>query len=134
MTALRCEDARRIAKDALAAHGVADRVVDDVLMVVTELVSNAIRHGGGVTRFDVRFAEGDETVIVEVADASPQPPHTPGTPAHVPGGFGWMLVNRLAERTEIELGRAGKVIRACLAGAAGASGVTGGVSGAGSAG
>lgn len=106
---LRSEDARRIARQALE-HDQPRALVDDVLTVVSELVSNAVRHAGGVTAFRVRRDTG--TVVVEVADASAVHPRSPGTPAAVPGGFGWLLVNRLAERTEIRTGPDGKTIRA----------------------
>lgn len=108
--ALRCEDARRITREVLAAER--PEVVDDVLMIVSELVSNAVRHAGGVTGFSVR-REG-ETVVVEVADASPAHPRSPGTAPDVPGGFGWMLVNRLADRVDVAFGPGGKTITVCV--------------------
>ncbi|MGW5397663.1 ATP-binding protein [Streptomyces sp. NPDC003952] len=89
-----------------------ERVLDDVLTVVAELVTNAIRHAGGVTGFRVRCLP--DAVAVEVSDASPLLPVSPGTPASTPGGFGWLLVNRLAHRTEIRTGREGKTITAHL--------------------
>ncbi|MFD5885845.1 ATP-binding protein [Streptomyces sp. NPDC060334] len=111
MATLRAEEARQIARHALAHQ--AEAVVDDVLMVVSELVSNAVRHAGGVTGFDIRV-EAD-AVVVEVADASPRQPHSPGSPVHVPGGFGWLLVNRLTKHTDIRSGPHGKTITAYLA-------------------
>ncbi|MEV7729573.1 ATP-binding protein [Streptomyces sp. NPDC101733] len=110
MAGLRGADARQVAREILSSHGVGERVMDDVLTVVAELVSNAIRHAGGVTDFNVRRLP--DAVAVEVSDASSLLPHTPGTPAAVPGGFGWLLVNRLAARTEISAGQAGKTITA----------------------
>ncbi len=112
MAGLRCEDARLIARDVLAAHGVAERLVDDVLLVVSELVSNAVRHAGGVTDFHVRHLR--DCVAVDVSDATSQCPRMPGTPVEVPGGFGWLLVNRIADRTEIRCGLGGKTITALI--------------------
>ncbi|MEU9029442.1 ATP-binding protein [Streptomyces sp. NPDC048383] len=105
-------DARRLAQEVLAPHGVSQRVLDDVLVVVAELVSNATRHAGGVTAFDVRHRQDE--VAVEVSDASPLLPVSPGTPSTVPGGFGWLLVNKMATRTEIHADRHGKTITAYL--------------------
>ncbi|MFD3802958.1 ATP-binding protein [Streptomyces sp. NPDC058611] len=109
--ALRCEDARQIARHVLAEER--SERVDDVLVIVSELVSNAVRHAGGVTGFTVR--RDGATVVVEVADASPEHPRSPGTAPDVPGGFGWMLVNRLAARVEIDSGPGGKTITVFLA-------------------
>ncbi|MFD5142092.1 ATP-binding protein [Streptomyces sp. NPDC058401] len=109
---LRCADARRAAREALAGLGLGQRVLDDVLTVVAELVTNAIRHAGGVTGFRIRSLP--EAVAIEVSDASPLLPCSPGTPVSVPGGFGWLLVNKLAHRTEIRSGRDGKTITAYL--------------------
>ncbi|MFD5149047.1 ATP-binding protein, partial [Streptomyces sp. NPDC058401] len=53
MTGLRSADARRVAREVLAARDVGERVLGDVLTVVAELVTNAIRHAGGVTGFHV---------------------------------------------------------------------------------
>ncbi|MFJ4865308.1 ATP-binding protein [Streptomyces sp. NPDC088748] len=107
---LRCGDARQVAREALSARGVGERLLDDVLTVVAELVSNAIRHAGGVTGFSVRCLP--DAVAVEVSDASPVLPRSPGTPVEVPGGFGWLVVNRLAARTEISADHSGKTITA----------------------
>ncbi|MFI5762437.1 ATP-binding protein [Streptomyces sp. NPDC051563] len=112
MSVLRCADARRVAREALAGLGVGQRALDDVLTVVAELVTNAIRHAGGVTGFRIRPLP--EAVAIEVSDASPLLPGSPGTPVSVPGGFGWLLVTKLAHRTEIRSGREGKTITAYL--------------------
>ncbi|MFF3015660.1 ATP-binding protein [Streptomyces sp. NPDC057939] len=109
---LRGVDARRLAREVLAPHRVDEQALDDVLTVVAELVSNAIRHAGGVTAFDVRHLHDE--VVVAVSDASPLLPVPPGTPPTVPGGFGWLLVNRMATRTEIRADHDGKTITAYL--------------------
>ncbi|MFJ3908255.1 ATP-binding protein [Streptomyces vinaceus] len=109
---IRGADARRITREVLAPHRVSERLLGDVLTVVGELVSNAIRHAGGVTAFDVRHLHDE--VAVEVSDASPLLPHAAGTPVTVPGGFGWLLVNTMAARTEISVGPDGKTITAYL--------------------
>ncbi|MFF3217017.1 ATP-binding protein [Streptomyces sp. NPDC002886] len=110
MAGLRCADARQVAREALSVRGAGERLVDDVLTVVAELVSNAIRHAGGVTGFGIRHLP--DAVAIEVSDASPVLPRSPGTPVAVPGGFGWLLVNRLASHTEITAGHNGKTITA----------------------
>ncbi|WOI61248.1 ATP-binding protein [Streptomyces fradiae] len=100
-----------------AAGPVPPRVEDDVLLVVTELVTNALRHGGGVTAFHAELDGDGDALTVEVADASPAPPHTRphgDDPAAVPGGFGWPLVRRLSHRVAVTPTPGGKTVRAVL--------------------
>ncbi|MCI0386177.1 ATP-binding protein [Streptomyces sp. CNQ085] len=85
--------------------------VDAVLLGVSELVSNAVRHAGGVTGF--RLAPGDGGVLVEVSDASVRRPRTVQINPSVPGGFGWLLVRELATDVTVALRPGeGKTIRA----------------------
>ncbi|MEU0674691.1 ATP-binding protein [Streptomyces sp. NPDC006172] len=88
-------------------------VVDDALLVVTELVTNAVRHGGGLTGFDARLA-GD-ALTVSVSDASPALPHTvPRDDPAAPGGFGWPLVNRLSRQVTVTPRAGGKTVSVVL--------------------
>ncbi|MGW5849965.1 ATP-binding protein [Streptomyces sp. NPDC055254] len=84
----------------------------DALLVTSELVTNAIRHGGGVTAFhaDIR----DDALHLSVADPNPRTPavrtHSPAQP----GGFGWPLVQHLAEHVDISSRPDGKTITTTL--------------------
>ncbi|MFF8925914.1 ATP-binding protein [Streptomyces longwoodensis] len=71
---------------------------DAVLLVVTELISNAVRHAGGVTGFGLRAGPG--TVTVTVHDASRQPPRLQLTDPREPGGFAgfWCRSSRSMSR------------------------------------
>ncbi|WP_410642757.1 ATP-binding protein [Amycolatopsis sp. lyj-346] len=80
--------------------------VDDALLVVTELATNALRHGGGdpVLRLSVHDAD----VRIEVFDDNPALPVR--RPAGADGGWGLALVDRLsAVRGTARHGR-GKVV------------------------
>ncbi|MFF5789208.1 ATP-binding protein [Streptomyces sp. NPDC012693] len=83
----------------------------DALLVTSELVSNALRHGGGLTGFAVEWDRG--AVTVTVADASGELPHRArgrgGKRGPVPGegGFGWPLVRLLALDIRLRLPRNG---------------------------
>lgn len=85
--------------------------LDAVVLVVSELVANAIRHTGGWWRLCVRAVQG--RLVVEIADASPRPPE-PRTPDLAGGGgLGWHMVERLATRLEVVDRRPeGKTVRA----------------------
>lgn len=68
---------------------------DDVLLLVSEVVTNACLHAGGPQELVLRHADG--WLRVEVSDRSPEHPR-PGvlrSPA-LPGGHGLMVLDRLA--------------------------------------
>ena len=70
-------------------------VAEDVLLLVSELVTNACLHAGGPTGLTLRGTA--RSVRVEVSDAGdgtpvPRVPHVPGRP----GGHGLHIVERLA--------------------------------------
>lgn len=56
----------------LSAWDLAPEVREDIFLVVTELVSNAVEHAQSPVRLIVRLA--GNTVRVEVRDAAPEPP------------------------------------------------------------
>ena len=66
--------------------------VDDALLVVTELATNALTHGGGDPVLRLSVEGGD--IRVEVFDDNPAPPVR--RPAGADGGWGLALVDRLA--------------------------------------
>ncbi|WP_078591733.1 ATP-binding protein [Streptomyces megasporus] len=109
------ERARDITRGFLRAKkpGAYQADVDAVLLGVSELVTNAIRHAGGVTGF--RLEAEHEGVAVEVSDASVRRPRTVEINPSVPGGFGWLLVRELASEVTVALrpGK-GKTIRAAF--------------------
>lgn len=103
--------ARRTAREALEAWKASD-VLDDLLLVVTELVQNVTRHtsNGGELVLSIR---GD-TILVEVRDASPVLPHLREQDPRRAGGRGLPVVAAIARRwgaqTSSWAGRAGKVV------------------------
>ncbi|MFJ7270420.1 ATP-binding protein [Streptomyces sp. NPDC099050] len=83
----------------------------DALLITSELVTNAIRHGGGITRFHAAII--DDALHLAVSDASPDHPWSHPAPYGSPGGYGWPLVQLLAERVDITpLPGGGKTITA----------------------
>ncbi|MET8847409.1 ATP-binding protein [Amycolatopsis sp. NPDC004625] len=83
--------ARRFTRLTLLAWA-AGVAVDDALLVVTELATNALRHGTGVPV--LRLSVDGVDVRVEVFDDSPAPPVR--RPAGPDGGWGLALVDRLS--------------------------------------
>ncbi|MFE6489514.1 ATP-binding protein, partial [Streptomyces sp. NPDC057757] len=72
-------------------------VVADAVLLVSELVGNALRHGGGPG--DLVLVRVTGRLRIEVSDASPRPP-VPRPPHHPDeaGGLGLLLLSRLALR------------------------------------
>lgn len=87
------------------------RVLADALLVTSELVTNAMRHGNGLTSFDLWIA-GDG-LILNVADASTRLPVTTDLRDRRKdqvGGYGWPLVCRLARHVAVTVLPDGKQI------------------------
>ncbi|MEW2390079.1 ATP-binding protein [Streptomyces venezuelae] len=90
----------------------ARRVNEDALLVVSELTANAMRHGGGLSGLTVRVQGG--VLLICVSDRSETVPlHVPADPAR-PGGFGWLMVQRLCSSVTIDAAGGGKTIVAAL--------------------
>lgn len=111
-----------------------DDAVGDALLVASELVTNAILHGGGVTAFEVTPTERE--VHLSVSDRSDQLPvpvrRIDGTGRLRAGGHGWMIVCTLASDVVISnLRSGGKRITAVVPLSPGARGWTGGTGGVG---
>ncbi|MET9111516.1 ATP-binding protein [Streptomyces zhihengii] len=87
-----------------------DVVVADALLVTSELVTNAIRHGGGVSTFTAAVTE--EGLWITVGDRSHDWPTTrhaaPGDMS--PGGFGLRVVRRLSKDVTIVSVPGGKAV------------------------
>ncbi|MFD3805569.1 ATP-binding protein [Streptomyces sp. NPDC058619] len=84
----------------------------DALLVTSELVTNAIRHGGGITAFHTEIA--DDALHLSVSDANPRAPASRTGSLDHPGGYGWPLVQRLTERIDISSHPGGKTIGTTL--------------------
>ncbi|MEU6492433.1 ATP-binding protein [Streptomyces sp. NPDC046984] len=81
------------------------QAVTDLLLVTSELVSNAIRHGGGLVAFAATPTR--EGVRLHVRDRSAEIPSTAFGPGALPagdtvGGYGWPLIATLARDIAVE--------------------------------
>ncbi|MEU4426686.1 ATP-binding protein [Actinoplanes sp. NPDC024001] len=83
---------------------------DDACAVVSELVTNAVRHGGGSIALDLE-AHGRD-VVVSVSDGSPVLPR-PRTPDET-GGLGLPLIASLTVSWDAQPYQGGKRVRAQL--------------------
>ncbi|MFJ3504327.1 ATP-binding protein [Streptomyces sp. NPDC090135] len=103
--------ARSFTREALTAWGVED-LLDHVELIVSELATNAERHGrrvvhrGGSERakqdphrdeITLRLALQDGVVGIEVEDNSPEPPVPRIASPYATGGHGLLLVSAMAD-------------------------------------
>ena len=112
-TATGVTEVRRLARDHAAGAGLpADRVVD-VELVVTELVTNSVEHGGGTGT--VRLWTSNGHLVCEVRDSGtlgdPLAGRRPARPDN-PRGRGLLLVNQIADLVRVYAGSEGTAIRA----------------------
>lgn len=95
----------------------------DAALVVSELVTNAVRHTDGPCTLDLLLHEG--LLDIDVTDTSPTPPevrrpHLTGT-----GGWGVILIHYIARTvTVVPTAGGGKCVHACLTLAGAACAVT----------
>ncbi|WP_084219525.1 ATP-binding protein [Spirillospora albida] len=92
--------ARKRLSSELVASGVYDSVVDDATVIVSELISNALRHARPLPSGQVRvcWARRGDLLELEVSDggASTEPRRGPSTLSSL-GGRGLGIVEALAE-------------------------------------
>lgn len=71
----------------------------DAVMVVSELVSNSVRHAPGPCC--LYLVEAEEELTIAVSDASTAVPLPRSPDLNRGGGFGWHLLCRLARRVDV---------------------------------
>lgn len=95
-----------------AAPAAGPHCADDVLIAVSELVGNVVRHTAGPGRLCLDYDTG--LVHITVADTSHTRPLTRVHSLDGGGGIGWPLVNRLARMLTVTDLPGGKEIHAWL--------------------
>lgn len=94
--------------------GLAGERLDDFVLAVNELLTNAVRHGGGQGRLRLWREGGD--LVCEVSDAGagldPRATDRSDRPAlDTPGGWGLWLVARLTDDMQVRTGADGTLVR-----------------------
>ena len=94
-------EARRFALATLADWGLA-RLKDTITLLVTELVSNGVRHAQ--TALELTLSFDGSCLRIAVADGDPRPPVARTREAPTVGGWGLTLVDALATQwgTDVE--------------------------------
>jgi anti-sigma regulatory factor (Ser/Thr protein kinase) len=109
--------ARALVNQALEDTGLLPSAIDDTLLVVGELASNAVRHAG--TEFTASVLISDGIVRVEVFDRDTRPPALLGLDEDSTSGRGLHLVAAIAtawgwQTAEDDAGVSGKLVWAEL--------------------
>ncbi|HEX6967335.1 MAG TPA: ATP-binding protein [Micromonosporaceae bacterium] len=96
------------------AAGLRGQRLDDFVLAVNELITNAVRHGGGCGR--LQLWRDVEAVVCEVSDHGPgisesrlDDPRRP--PPHAVGGWGLWLIRQLVRDVAVRTGPAGTTVR-----------------------
>lgn len=80
---------------SIAAHGIDADVLDQLVLALDEMASNALRHGGGRVEASLRLTS--DAYLIEVSDSAAARPPTPAVdrdPSE--GGLGLYLIARMA--------------------------------------
>jgi len=132
--------ARRFVRDTLQSWLVSDvaadgyGLVDDAVLLTSELVTNAVVHAGTTVEVTCRLADGGVEVVVSdghPARLVPEPPENEHIPAERTSGRGLLLPAALASAWGVSYGQAAKAVwfRIGPAGADAAGGPGGGPGG-----
>jgi anti-sigma regulatory factor (Ser/Thr protein kinase) len=96
--------ARRWARKRLAGHGITadEQLAETVVLLISELVTNAVVHAGGPAVLRLLLPErarpGGGALRVEVSDASARAPHPRHADDEDTNGRGLELISGLADR------------------------------------
>jgi anti-sigma regulatory factor (Ser/Thr protein kinase) len=105
--------ARRVTRDVLARWRL-DHVQDTAVLLVSELVTNAVRHARGTYAIALDLEIGATWLRIEVQDADPRWPK-PRVPDRLDeSGFGLVLVDALAGNWGVRQTATGKAVWAEL--------------------
>lgn len=99
--------ARRYARGWSATNGIDARHTDQLELLVSELVTNAVRHGS--PPYQVFLGRTGHSLYGEVSDSSPSQPRVLPEPDHR-GGFGLRIIDALASDWGISSAATGKAV------------------------
>jgi anti-sigma regulatory factor (Ser/Thr protein kinase) len=98
--------ARGAVADLCAEHDVDHRLTQTILLLVSEVVSNAVLHSAGPRDADIGLEAlvRDDAVCITVIDAGEGFTPAPRDPGRVEGGYGLFLLAKAASRWEVQPG------------------------------
>jgi anti-sigma regulatory factor (Ser/Thr protein kinase) len=105
-------EARAWVTEFVTGHGGGESLRDDAALVVSELVTNALRHGEGAVVVRVSFVDG--RLSIAVTDSGDGEPHQLPIDADRIGGLGLHIVERVAGEWGVAPFPGGKTVWAVL--------------------
>lgn len=95
------------------AAGLSGDRLEDFVVAVNELMTNAVRHGGGRGRVALwRAGDAVSCAVTDRGAGTSRPPVRPERPTgDVPGGWGLWLARRLTDEMWVESGAEGTTVR-----------------------
>ena len=110
----RVTEVRHAVATCVAGSGLAGDRLDDFVVAVSELLTNAVRHGGGTGHVGLWVESG--SVICEVTDrgsglAAPRPDKPQRPSVDEPGGRGLWLAAELTDTLQLQTGADGTSVR-----------------------
>jgi anti-sigma regulatory factor (Ser/Thr protein kinase) len=105
--------ARRTTRDVLARCRLA-HVEETAVLLVSELVTNAVRHARDTHAIALDLEIGNTWLLIEVQDADPHWPHRRNPGSFDESGFGLVLVDGLADKWGVRDTATGKAVWAEL--------------------
>ncbi|GAA3583291.1 hypothetical protein GCM10022419_076380 [Nonomuraea rosea] len=100
-------EARSLVREQLSGWGL-DHTIDDCLLIVSELVTNAVRHGGSA--FALRLEHHADRVYGEVFDPGDGRPHACPPDLDALSGRGLQIVAAIADDWGVAPARGGKIV------------------------
>lgn len=85
-----------------------DEVCDDVVLLVSEMVTNAIRYAAPPVRLEI--SSGDQDIVVAVTDGSTASPTPRQADSEAEGGRGMLLVDMLTTEHGVRIDPPGKAV------------------------
>lgn len=102
---------RGLVADALLAGKAVGEVTEaDAMLVVSELVTNAVRHAVGGCSVDLTLRP--DAMDIDVSDQSREPPHPRSPSPDGDGGYGWGIIARLTSELTVMCHGSGKTVHA----------------------
>jgi serine/threonine-protein kinase RsbW len=110
-TARHISDLRHQVARYCARAGLAGQPLDDFVLAVYELLTNAVRHGGGTGSLHLR-RDGD-ALVCEVRDIGDgfAIPGAPRPSVSTPGGLGIWIAGQLTDSMRVDSGASGTTVR-----------------------
>ncbi|MFB7225321.1 ATP-binding protein [Streptomyces sp. NPDC056227] len=89
-------EARRQVRSALTDWRVPEEAVDTAVLIISELVTNVIRHCDNQHLVHLQVTDDGAELLLEVSDPSRNPPRPVVSPSHAESGRGLFLVRAAA--------------------------------------